>query len=365
MATVKLYYENAFLQDFTAVVESCGAVKGGFAVVLDRTAFYPEGGGQPADHGTLGDARVLDVHEKDGVVTHLCDHELPVGAEVSGHIDWARRFDHMQQHSGEHIVSGMLCSAFHCDNVGFHLGADTVTIDYNADISWEQVQDIERRANRYIWENHPIHIWYPSPEELAALPYRSKKALTGQVRIVTFAAERSGAVGKAGGVLCRRGAGAVRAAGRQGTRRRIGSAGLRPHSGGIRRRGRHRAHHRAAGGRRCPPPVRRRGPDVRRPLRRVLRNRRHIPVRAHPRRTGYPAAGKGHERDAAWPRRRPRRLRPGQRRLHGGGDPGLFLPPVNCFAARNNFALFQQKTPPKCAEKAHFGDFLLWIYMIQ
>ena len=186
METVKLYYENAFLQDFTAVVESCGAVKGGFAVILDRTAFYPEGGGQPADHGTLGDARVLDVHEKDGVVAHLCDHELPVGAEVSGHIDWARRFDHMQQHSGEHIVSGMLCSAFHCDNVGFHLGADTVTIDYNADISWEQMQEIERRANRYIWENHPIHIWYPSPEELAALPYRSKKALEGPVRLTEF-----------------------------------------------------------------------------------------------------------------------------------------------------------------------------------
>ena len=186
METVKLYYENAFLQDFTAVVESCGAVKGGFAVALDRTAFYPEGGGQPADHGTLGDARVLDVHEKDGVVTHLCDRELPVGAEVSGHIDWARRFDHMQQHSGEHIVSGMLCSAFHCDNVGFHLGADTVTIDYNADIPWEQVQDIERRANRYIWENHPVHIWYPSPEELAVLPYRSKKALEGPVRLTEF-----------------------------------------------------------------------------------------------------------------------------------------------------------------------------------
>ena len=416
METVKLYYENAFLQDFTAVVESCGAVKGGFAVVLDRTAFYPEGGGQPADHGTLGDARVLDVHEKDGVVTHLCDHELPVGAEVSGHIDWARRFDHMQQHSGEHIVSGMLCSAFHCDNVGFHLGADTVTIDYNADISWEQVQDIERRANRYIWENHPIHIWYPSPEELAALPYRSKKALEGPVRLTEFSGAdlcaccgthvaASGQVGLVKFVgwqkfrdgvrlelLCGQraldhlsacweqsrqigqslsvkpeasfGADAVRAAGRQGTRRRIGSAGLRPHSGGIRRRGRHRAHHRAAGGRRCPPPVRRRGPDVRRPLRRVLRNRRHVPVRAHPCRTGYPAAGEGHERDAAWPGRRPRRLCPGQRRLHGGGDPGLFLP-VNRFAARNSFASFQQKAPPKCAEKAHFGDFLLWIYMIQ
>ena len=186
METVKLYYENAFTQDFTAVVESCGAVNGGFAVVLDRTAFYPEGGGQPADHGTLGEARVLDVHEKDGIVTHLCDRELPVGAAVSGRIDWARRFDHMQQHSGEHIVSGMLCSTFHCDNVGFHMGADVVTIDYNADITWEQVLEVEQRANAYIWEDHPVHIWYPSPAELAALPYRSKKELTGAVRITEF-----------------------------------------------------------------------------------------------------------------------------------------------------------------------------------
>ena len=186
MATRKLYYENAFAQDFTAVVESCEAVKGGFAVALDRTAFYPEGGGQPADHGTLGESRVLDVHEKDGVVTHLCDRALSVGAEVGGHIDWARRFDHMQQHSGEHIISGLLCSTFHCDNVGFHMGADVVTIDYNAPITWEQALEVERRANAYIWADHPIRIWYPSPEELAALPYRSKKALEGPVRITEF-----------------------------------------------------------------------------------------------------------------------------------------------------------------------------------
>ena len=150
MDTVKLYYENAYTQDFTAVVESCEAVKNGFAVTLDRTAFYPEGGGQPADHGTLGEARVLDVHEKDGVVTHLCDRALSEGAEVSGRIDWARRFDHMQQHSGEHIISGLLCSTFHCDNVGFHMGADVVTIDYNAPITWEQALEVERRANAYI-----------------------------------------------------------------------------------------------------------------------------------------------------------------------------------------------------------------------
>ena len=186
MDTVKLYYENAYTQDFTAVVQSCEAVKNGFAVTLDRTAFYPEGGGQPADHGTLGEARVLDVHEKDGIVTHLCDRALSVGAEVGGRIDWARRFDHMQQHSGEHIISGLLCSTFHCDNVGFHMGADVVTIDYNAPITWEQALEVERRANAYIWADHPIRIWYPSAEELAALPYRSKKELTGAVRITEF-----------------------------------------------------------------------------------------------------------------------------------------------------------------------------------
>ena len=186
MDTVKLYYDNAYTQDFTAVVESCEAVKNGFAVTLDRTAFYPEGGGQPADHGTLGEARVLDVHEKDGVVTHLCDRALSAGTEVSGRIDWARRFDHMQQHSGEHIISGLLCSTFHCDNVGFHMGADVVTIDYNAPITWEQALEVERRANAYIWADHPIRIWYPSAEELAALPYRSKKELTGAVRITEF-----------------------------------------------------------------------------------------------------------------------------------------------------------------------------------
>ena len=186
MDTVKLYYENAYTQDFTAVVQSCEAVKNGFAVTLDRTAFYPEGGGQPADHGTLGEARVLDVHEKDGIVTHLCDRALSVGAEVGGRIDWARRFDHMQQHSGEHIISGLLCSTFHCDNVGFHMGADVVTIDYNAPITWEQALEVERRANAYIWADHPIRIWYPSAEELTALPYRSKKELTGAVRITEF-----------------------------------------------------------------------------------------------------------------------------------------------------------------------------------
>jgi len=186
MLTEKLFYDDPFLKTFTATVLSCEEAKGGFKVVLDRTAFYPEGGGQPADHGTLGDARVTDVHEKDGVVLHTCDQALEVGSTVTGEVDWARRFDHMQQHSGEHILSGILCSEYHCDNVGFHLGADTVTIDYNVELSWEQVLEAEHKANAYIWADVPVDISYPAPEVLEALDYRSKKEIAGQVRIVSF-----------------------------------------------------------------------------------------------------------------------------------------------------------------------------------
>ena len=186
MATEKLYYADAYLKTFDATVLSCEAAKNGYIVTLDRTAFYPEGGGQPADHGTLNGIAVTDVHEKDSVVLHTCAAALEIGATVHGEIDWVRRFDHMQQHSGEHIVSGMLCEAFHCDNVGFHMGADVVTIDYNADMTWEDVLAVEARANQYLWENHPFVVTYPSAEELAALEYRSKKELTGQVRIASF-----------------------------------------------------------------------------------------------------------------------------------------------------------------------------------
>ena len=186
METTKLYYEDAYLREFDAAVLSCREEQGRYLVVLDRTAFYPEGGGQPADHGVLGGVAVTDVQERDGVVCHTCAGPLAVGSTVHGAIDWQRRFDHMQQHSGEHIVSGMLCSAFHCDNVGFHMGTDVVTIDYNADIRWEQVLEVERQANRYIWEDHPCRVTFPSPAEREALPYRSKKALTGAVRLTEF-----------------------------------------------------------------------------------------------------------------------------------------------------------------------------------
>ena len=184
--TEKLFYQDPFLKEFTATVVSCEAEKNAFAVILDRTAFYPEGGGQSADHGTLGTAAVTDTRDRGGEIVHLCDKPLTVGDTVRGAIDFTRRFDLMQQHSGEHIVSGIICGKFGCDNVGFHVGKDTVTIDFNADITNDDLREVERLANRYIQEDHPISITYPSPEELAVLPYRSKKELTGEVRIVAF-----------------------------------------------------------------------------------------------------------------------------------------------------------------------------------
>ena len=184
--TEKLFYTDPFLKEFTATVLHCEEDKNGFAVRLDRTAFYPEGGGQPFDTGKLGDANVIDTRDRGGEVVHICDRPLTPGESVTGSIDFDRRFDLMQQHSGEHIVSGIICARFGCDNVGFHVGRDTVTIDFNAEITPEQLREVEKLANRYIQEDHPISITYPSPEELSALPYRSKKELTGEVRIVAF-----------------------------------------------------------------------------------------------------------------------------------------------------------------------------------
>ena len=182
----KLYEENPYLTTFSAQVESCTPSKKGFDILLDQTAFYPEGGGQPYDLGTLGGVRVLEVHERDGRVVHTCDAPLTPGTCVEGAIDWERRFDLMQHHSGEHIVSGLAHAAFGCDNVGFHMGADVITIDLNVVLDEDQLRWLEGQANRYIWEDHPISITFPSPQELEVLEYRSKKALSGRVRIVSF-----------------------------------------------------------------------------------------------------------------------------------------------------------------------------------
>ena len=182
----KLYEKDPYLTRFSARVLACAQGKKGWDVTLDQTAFYPEGGGQPYDLGTLGGVQVLEVHEREGRVVHTCSAPLEPGAQVEGQLDWLRRFDLMQHHSGEHIVSGLAHGMYGCDNVGFHMGADVITIDFNVELSQEQVEALEAAANRYIWEDHPVQVSYPSPRELEALEYRSKKAIEGQVRIVSF-----------------------------------------------------------------------------------------------------------------------------------------------------------------------------------
>ena len=189
MEVKKLYYADSHLKDFSAVVTGCEEVKGGWAVTLDATAFYPTGGGQECDLGILGGARVLDVKEQGENILHLCDTPLEVGAEVTGTIDWERRFDHMQQHSGEHLVMGQIYQKFGYHNVGFHMGGHLVTIDLDGPVTWEDLMEIERRTNQIICRNIPVKTWYPSPEELPNVKYRTKKQLPWPVRIVEFGGE--------------------------------------------------------------------------------------------------------------------------------------------------------------------------------
>lgn len=186
MQTRRLYYEDSHLQRFTATVLSCTDTGKGFAVILDATAFYPEGGGQAADTGTLGGVRVLDTREQGEAVVHLCDGSLEAGTQVEGVIDYHLRFPRMQQHSGEHIVSGILFRRYGWQNRGFHMGNDLITVDTEGVVPPEDLASIEAEANAAVWANVPVKTWYPSPEELSTIPYRSKKALEGAVRIVEF-----------------------------------------------------------------------------------------------------------------------------------------------------------------------------------
>lgn len=184
--TRRLYYEDVYKKEFEATVLECREAKKGYQVLLDESAFYPEGGGQPSDFGTLGEARVSEVHEKDGELLHYTDRPLEAGQTVTGRIDWEHRFDLMQQHSGEHMVSGLIHEKYGYDNVGFHMGSDVITIDFNGLLTEGQMAEIEQRVNEKIWENRAVEITYPTPLELEELPYRSKKELTGKVRIVRF-----------------------------------------------------------------------------------------------------------------------------------------------------------------------------------
>ena len=186
--TKRLYYEDVYKKEFTAKVLECREAKKGFHIILDESAFYPEGGGQPSDAGYLNDVKVKEVHEKDGELLHYTDKPLEAGTEVQGRIDWARRFDLMQQHSGEHMVSGLIHEAYGYDNVGFHMGSDTITVDLNGPLDETQLAEIEQKTNEKIWEDTEVKILYPTAEELEKIDYRSKKELTGQVRIVEFPA---------------------------------------------------------------------------------------------------------------------------------------------------------------------------------
>lgn len=182
----KLYYLDPYLKEFKATVLKCEKGEKGFEVELDKTAFYPEGGGQPCDLGFIGEAKVLYVGEKGESVIHYLEKEVEVGQEVFCSIDWERRFDLMQQHSAEHIVSGIFNSMYGYNNVGFHMGSEMITLDLDGELSFEQVREVELIANEYVFKNVECRIFEASGEELKKLKYRSKKELTGNVRLVEF-----------------------------------------------------------------------------------------------------------------------------------------------------------------------------------
>ena len=183
--TQKLFDEGE-LFEFEATVLSCEQGKKCYEVTLDRSAFFPEGGGQAGDVGTLGGVKVIDTQEKGGVVYHKTDKPLEVGAKVKGVIDRAVRLRRMQNHSGEHLIMGFIHARFGYENVGFHLGKDEVTLDLNGVISYEQLLECEQQANEAIAQDRPITISYPDDETLSTLAYRSKLENMENVRIVTI-----------------------------------------------------------------------------------------------------------------------------------------------------------------------------------
>ena len=188
--TIRLYDADAYQTEFEATVLACEEVekKDGrvYQVWLDQTLFFPEEGGQSPDMGTIDGVEVLDVQIKNEVITHTLAASLTVGTTVKGVVDWKHRFYNMQQHSGEHIFSGIVHNRFGYDNVGFHLSDSIVTMDFNGVITPEEITEIEEKVNQAIIENIPVEVSYPSKEELKELDYRSKIEIEGQVRIVTI-----------------------------------------------------------------------------------------------------------------------------------------------------------------------------------
>lgn len=185
MKTEKLYDKDSHLAEFTAKVISCEQDGSEYIAVLDRTAFFPEGGGQKADTGTVGCAEVTDVQIKDGIIFHRLSSPVDIGSQVECKLDWDKRFRRMQGHSGEHIFSGIAHNLYGCENIGFHL-TDEVTIDFDRELDSAQIKRIERLANEAVYSNLTVTAEYPDEETLKNLEYRSKLELTEDVRIVTF-----------------------------------------------------------------------------------------------------------------------------------------------------------------------------------
>lgn len=184
--TELLYNQSAYISEFEAVVLSCEAQDDFYLVTLDRTAFFPEQGGQYADSGTIAGRPVLDVQIKNGIVYHTMEIPMTPGETVCGKIDWKLRFDRMQNHTGEHIVSGYFHRMFGYENVGFHLNDTFLTLDTNGPLTKEQLTAAETYANEIVSANLPVEVTYPKEEALKTLDYRSKLELTENVRIVTI-----------------------------------------------------------------------------------------------------------------------------------------------------------------------------------
>ena len=184
MHTIKLYENDSYIKDFSASVVSCDKTDGGFLVVLDKTAFFPEGGGQDADKGEINGLNVLDVQIKDDIIYHKLPKSLEIGAIVDCKIDWDTRFSRMQNHTGEHIVSGVIHRTFGYNNVGFHMNDSLVTFDVDGPLTDDDIKLVEKKANEAIYANNSIKAIYPTPEELPDYDYRSKLDITEGVRLI-------------------------------------------------------------------------------------------------------------------------------------------------------------------------------------
>jgi len=179
-----LYYKNNYLTEFDTIVLNCINEDGKIKVILNETAFYPEGGGQPSDIGEINGVKVIHVEEKNDIIYHIVERPIEINSKVHCVIDFEKRFANMQNHSGEHIVSGIICGMFNADNVGFHMGKDCVTMDFNTTISEDILREIELKANEAIYKNIDVNTKVISKEQAEAVTFRSKKELMGDIRLV-------------------------------------------------------------------------------------------------------------------------------------------------------------------------------------